>query len=69
MPALRKLAISLPFGVTANLVFAQQAATPQSILAGAVALMGAANIPGTTLSGSAEFIAGSTAETGSFIAS
>jgi hypothetical protein len=48
---------------------AQQAATPQSVLTGALAGLGATSIQRASLSGNAEFIAGATDETGSFSAS
>ena len=55
--------------LSSSWLVAQQQPTPQSILASVVVGMGATNIQGTTLSGSAEFIAGSTDDTGSFTAS
>jgi hypothetical protein len=48
---------------------AQQTATPRSFLAGVLSGLGAANIQGSSLSGNAESIAGSTDEMGSFTAS
>jgi hypothetical protein len=44
----------------------QQASTPQSILAAALAAMNASSVQSLSLSGNAEYIAGSTDETGSF---
>jgi hypothetical protein len=44
----------------------QQPTTPRSLLAGAQAVMGGKNVQALTLTGNAEFIAGSTDDTGSF---
>jgi hypothetical protein len=54
---------------SASWLLAQQTATPQSALASALAGLGAANIQGSSLSGNAELIAGTTDATGSFTAS
>jgi hypothetical protein len=69
MPTSRKLALILALCASAGFAISQQTASPQAILTGVVALLGATNTQSTTLSGSAEFIAGSTDDTGSFTAS
>jgi hypothetical protein len=68
MSGLWKLALIPALIVTAQFAVAQQAATPQAMLSGAVALLGAANIQGFAFSGTAEWIAGATDQTGTFTA-
>jgi hypothetical protein len=54
---------------SSSCLMAQQPPTPQSLLTSVVAGMGALNVQATTLSGTAEFVAGATDDTGSFTAS
>jgi hypothetical protein len=51
---------------SAQCLLGQQSATPGSLLAGALAVMGGTNVQALALTGNAEFIAGSTDDTGSF---
>src|SRR5438477_1260431 len=53
--------------ISAQLLIGQQPATPHSLLAGALALQGGASVRGVSFSGTAESIAGSTSDSGSFI--
>jgi hypothetical protein len=49
-------------------VLCQQAATPRSLLAGTVSLLGASNLQSLTLSGTSETVAGSSTDSGTFSA-
>ena len=69
MSNMREMAILSLCLISASWASAQQPATPQTLLAGVLASLGAANRVGSSLSGNAEFIAGSTEDTGSFTAS
>ena len=67
MPRTWKVSILVILSIaSAPCLIGQQPATPNSLLVGALSVLGGTNVQGVSLSGTSESIAGSTDDTGSF---